>query len=395
MVLNRESATEGTRHVPASTSARGRNSVPTSQPPSMVGVGVWSARTDNGTVGTLSLHSVSRIVGRTTERTVRVGRPMRTGFEVLDYWIGGGIRQGELFLLGGAPGAGKTTFCLQMARNIAMSGRANVLYACYEHPAEYVLDRLLVQETIKPGTSGLNAGISFDELQGLLAEVVRRDPGTNPYEALRTHPIVGAAATDLDSYAGRFHLVEDAARKNDIGTLRALVTEFRSRTAEPLVLFVDYLQKLESSSGATRAEDERVTDVVQALKQLALQFDVAVVAIAAADKVGITAPRLRLSHLRGSSALLYEADIAVIMNDKWQIVDRDHIVFNTHRARQFRDWVVCTIEKNRSGRNLVEVEFQKRFEYCCFNPNGGRVTERLYEERIQGGHQSPSGGDIA
>jgi hypothetical protein len=46
--------------------------------------------------------------------------------------------------------------------------------------------------------------------------------------------------------------------------------------------------------------------------------------------------------------------------------------------------VICTIEKNRSGRNLVEVEFMKRFEYCCFNPNGGRVSERLYEERIQG-----------
>ena len=74
----------------------------------------------------------------------------------------------------------------------------------------------------------------------------------------------------------------------------------------------------------------------------------------------------------------------MIMNDKWQIIDRDHIVFNTHKAQQFRDWVICTIEKNRSGRNLVEIEFQKRFEYCCFNPVGGKVSERLYEERIQG-----------
>jgi hypothetical protein len=30
----------------------------------------------------------------------------------------------------------------------------------------------------------------------------------------------------------------------------------------------------------------------------------------------------------------------------------------------------------------------KRFEYCCFNPNGNRVSERLYEERIQGEKQS-------
>jgi replicative DNA helicase len=315
---------------------------------------------------------------------LQVGRPIRTGFDQIDYWTGNGIRQGELLLLGGAPGAGKTTFCLQMARNIASTGQANVLYACYEHPAEYVLDRLLIQETINPATSGPVSGIPLDEFQGLLTEAVRRNPHLNPYDTLRTHPVIAAAAAELDRYAGRFHLVANAARKNDLDTLRSLVAGYRAKSREPLVLFVDYLQKVEPGAGDMRSEDERVTEVVQALKQLALEHNVAVVAIAAAEKEGITAPRLRLSHLRGSSALLYEADIAVIMNDKWQIIDRDHIVFNTHKAQQFRNWVVCTIEKNRSGRNLVEIEFQKRFEYCCFNPIGGKVNERLYEERIHG-----------
>jgi replicative DNA helicase len=335
-------------------------------------------------VATRSMLSVSRKPDPNSDLAVQVGRPIRTGFDALDYWTCNGIRQGELLLLGGAPGAGKTTLCLQMARNIAVSGQANVLYACYEHPPEYVLDRLLVQETIDPAVAGRVTGVSLDEFQALLAEAVRRNPNASPYELVRRHPVVGAAAAELDRYANRFHLVANAARKNDLGTLQALVGEYRAKSREPLVLFVDYLQKLESSTSEVRSEDERVTEVVQALKQLALQFNVAVVAIAAADKAGIAAPRLRLSHLRGSSALLYEADIAVIMNDKWQIIDRDHIVFNTHKAQQFRDWVVCTIEKNRSGRNLVEVEFQKRFEYCCFNPVGGKVSERLYEERIQG-----------
>ena len=327
--------------------------------------------------------SVSRSADPNSDFAVQVGRPIRTGFDALDYWTGNGIRQGELLLLGGAPGAGKTTLCLQMARNIAVSGQANVLYACYEHPPEYVLDRLLVQETIDPAVPGRVTGVSLDEFQVLLAEAVHRNPNASPYELVRRHPVVGAAAAELDRYSSRFHLVANAARKNDLGTLQALVGEYRGRSREPLVLLVDYLQR-SSRTGEFRSEDERVTEVVQALKQLALQFNVAVVAIAAADKAGITAPRLRLSHLRGSSALLYEADIAVIMNDKWQIIDRDHIVFNTHKAQQFRDWVICTIEKNRSGRNLVEVEFQKRFEYCCFNPVGGKVSERLYEERIQG-----------
>jgi hypothetical protein len=75
------------------------------------------------------------------------------------------------------------------------------------------------------------------------------------------------------------------------------------------------------------------------------------------------------------------------MNDKWQIVDRERLVFNQHKASQYREWVVCTIEKNRAGRNLLEFELKKRFEYCCFDPNGGQVSERLYDERIQGEQQ--------
>lgn len=351
---------------------------------SVPGVEEWSAPTRDGMVATQSMTSVLRSADQRADGTVHVGRPIRTGFDQLDYWTGNGIRQGELLLLGGAPGAGKTTFCLQMARSIASSAQANVLYACYEHPAEYVLDRLLIQETIDPAAPGVVSGISLDEFQGLLAEAVRRNPDASPYETLRNHPVIAKALAEMDRYAIRFHLVANAARKNDLGTLRALVTEYRAKCGEPLVLFVDYLQKVEPVAEDLRTEDERVTEVVQALKQIALEHNIAVVAIAAAEKDGITAPRLRLAHLRGSSALLYEADIAVIMNDKWQIIDRDHIVFNTHKAQQFRNWVVCTIEKNRSGRNLVEVEFQKRFEYCCFNPVGGKVSERLYEERIQG-----------
>ena len=291
---------------------------------------------------------------------------------------------GELVLLGGAPGVGKTTLCLQIARNIAAQGQAHVLYACYEHPAEYILDRLIVQETSHPGGVPAQAALTLDDFHGLMGEAMRRNPGGVPYETLRGHPVCAKAIASVDAYADRFHLVANAPRANGLPVLQSLVAEYRARNDRSLIVFVDYLQKIESRPGDPRTEDERITDVVQALKQLALEHNVAIVAIAAAEKAGIRSPRLRFTHLRGSSALMYEADIAIIMNDKWQIIDRDHIVFNQHKAQQFRDWVVCTIEKNRSGRNLVEVEFMKRFEHCCFDPHGGKVSERLYEERIQG-----------
>lgn len=345
----------------------------------------WAAETADGLVQTRSLVSVARGLNVAGDAgAYQRMRPIETGFTALDLWIGGGIRQGELLLLGGAQGVGKTTLCLQVARNIAASGQANVLYACYEHPEEYVLNRLLVQETIDPATQGRVQGLNLDELQALVVDGKHDHPEGHLYDGLARHPIGAKAMDAFDQYASRFHLVADAARRNGIDALEALIEAHRAESDEPLVLFVDYLQKVEATRQDAPSEAERVTEVVQSLKRLALRFNVAIVAIVAAEKAGLTAPRLRFTHLRGSSALMYEADIAVIMNDKWQIIDRDHIVFNAHKAQQFREWVVCTIEKNRGGRNLVEVEFQKRFEYCCFNPEGGRVAERLFEERIQG-----------
>ena len=53
--------------------------------------------------------------------TGKVGeyQPVPLGFTPLDKTIGAGLRAGELLLIGGAQGTGKTTMALQMARNVA------------------------------------------------------------------------------------------------------------------------------------------------------------------------------------------------------------------------------------------------------------------------------------
>jgi hypothetical protein len=79
----------------------------------------------------------------------RVGeyQPVPLGFTPLDKTIGTGLRAGELLLIGGAQGTGKTTMALQMARNIASGGQANVLYLCFEHDELYLLNRLIAAES--------------------------------------------------------------------------------------------------------------------------------------------------------------------------------------------------------------------------------------------------------
>jgi len=85
----------------------------------------------------------------------------------------------------------------------------------------------------------------------------------------------------------------------------------------------------------------------------------------AADKEGLKASRLRNHHLRGSSAINYEADIILILNEKYQIVAKVNIEFNPHHAQRFRDWVILSVEKNRGGQNSVDLEFEKHFEYSA------------------------------
>src|SRR3954447_4897955 len=78
-----------------------------------------------------------------------------TGFPLLDTYLGGGIRAGELCLLGGPQGLGKTPFALQVARNVARSGGACAMLS-YEHDATTLLERLLA---LQPGSvAGVDGG---------------------------------------------------------------------------------------------------------------------------------------------------------------------------------------------------------------------------------------------
>ena len=148
-----------------------------------------------------------------------------------------------------------------------------------------------------------------------------------------------------------------------------------------LVVFIDYMQKVPVHPDPPN-EVEKITQVVQGLKDLALNHEVPLIAIVAADKEGLKASRLRNHHLRGSSAINYEADIILILNEKYQIVAKVNIEFNPYQAQRFRDWVVATVEKNRGGTKAIDLEYQKYFEYSCFDPNGRTVMEKLIEERL-------------
>ena len=86
--------------------------------------------------------------------------------------------------------------------------------------------------------------------------------------------------------------------------------------------------------------------------------------------------------LRGSSALAFEADVVLIVNDKVDVVSREHLVYNLGNIQRFRGWSVVSVEKNRHGKAHVELEFAKDFEHGRFHTEGQEVTERLIDDRV-------------
>jgi len=183
-------------------------------------------------------------------------------------------------------------------------------------------------------------------------------------------------------YGQNLFLLRGSQTASTIDNLRKLIQQHRVLSGDRrLLVVVDYMQKVPMYPEPP-TESEKVTFVVNGLKDIALTEQVAMIAVVAADKEGLKASRLRNHHLRGSSAINYEADSILIINDKYHIVAKVNIEFNPYQAQRFRDWIVLTVEKNRGGKDNIDLEFEKHFEYSCFDPNGRTVQEKLIEERL-------------
>jgi replicative DNA helicase len=305
--------------------------------------------------------------------------PVPSGLGQLDHVLGGGIRAGDLILIGGSPGVGKTIATLQMARNIALSG-GTAIYACYEHEESALLGRLLALELGEiPGSGDFDDHL--EQMRLGLQEIA--SGGTRSVQdVLQGEGLVSRAYEHIESYGHRLWLVRASGAHTTIEALENMVKE--RMAAEPnsnIVLFVDYLQKV-AVHPEPPVEAEKITQVTEQLKDMALSYKIPIVCVVAADKEGLQSRRLRLHHLRGSSALMYECDVAIILNDKFNTVSKVHLAYDPVRAETFKDWVVFTVEKNRGGPNLLDLEFRKDFLHFRFDPDGGLVQEKLIDERV-------------
>jgi len=314
--------------------------------------------------------------------------PIPTGFDPLDGLIGGGLRKTELVLLGGAQGVGKTIATLQIARNIASRPDQYAFYLSYEHTETHLLNRLLCLESVNPPEVDVSQGMKLKDLYDIIISERARSTlrgnqdGISLQSILRDNAKTAMPLARLGRYADRLILVKASPAVTTLSAIREMAARLSDATKGNVTLFVDYLQKVAIYPERANDESEKVTIIVEGLKDIALALGVPVFSIVAADRDGLQANRIHLYHMRGSSALDYECDIAIMMNNKYSILSKEAISFNPYQARQFREWVVFTIEKNRAGRAMQDMEFHMHAPYFAFDPRGQRVQQQLIDDKL-------------
>lgn len=325
--------------------------------------------------------SMAEVLGD-ADASLRQGRPPAaavwpTGFDALDRALAGGLRSGELVLVAGAQGQGKTTFTVQALRTAVREGKHAVLFS-YEHESNSLLERLLALEAAEIADDpGLVPGV-----HGIRKALEARGQGSSTLEqALAGVPFGLQALRSIEGYGDRLS-VHESNPGTDLASIAAIVEDLTARAGEPPIVAIDYLQKV-PVPGHTGGEDERLSVVAEALKDLALEARCPVIAVSAAEKESLGAGhRMRAHHLRGASSLAYEADVILVLSGKDDIVSREHLVYDLSRLQQFRGWSIFSIEKNRHGLDHVDLEFPKDFGNGRYVPHGGIVEERLIEERV-------------
>ncbi|MBQ2616556.1 MAG: hypothetical protein IJF90_06830 [Synergistaceae bacterium] len=257
-----------------------------------------------------------------------------------------------LYVLGSVSSLGKTTFCAQMADQLARAG---------EHVLYFSLEQTTL-ELITKGIARLTAQESFTEAvsaieirSGRITDSVRR------------------AIAEYKRFATREAIIE-CNFMTTIDIITATVREYMSRTGTRPIVLVDYLQLIRPLDKRQTTKDA-VDEHVRALKQLQMENDLVIVLISSLNRQNYLTT-LDYEAFKESGGIEYTADVIwglqlQVMNS--EVFDQDkklktkrELVREAKRANPRRIELLCL--KNRYGVANYMCNFDYYAKYDLFVP---------------------------
>lgn len=240
-----------------------------------------------------------------------------TGFTRLDRQVAG-LHPGDLYIVAGRPGMGKTAFVLNIATNAAQAHRVRVddphapfgeaeveepgygvAFFSLEMPREQLASRLLATEArvdvskIRSGAIGHEDWNKLTDAAARLGKLPLWLDDTPALGLLDLRAKVRRLKADINRASG------DAPRAQKLG-----------------LVVVDYLQLMQGRRDAGNREQE-ISELSRGLKQLAKELEVAVIALSQLNRSVETRTskdkRPQLSDLRESGAIEQDADTIIFI----------------------------------------------------------------------------------
>ena len=245
----------------------------------------------------------------------------RTGFTLLDS-ITSGLNKSDLIIIAARPGMGKTSFAMNIARNVAKTSDKDVVTFNLEMSKEQLATRLLSTEARVESGALRNGRIKTEDWVTLATSAAY----------LSTLPM----------------FIDDTASM----TVQQMKAKLR-RVKNLGLVIIDYLQLM----GSTSHSDNRVTvisEITRQLKVMAKELDVPVILLSQLSRAveSRNDKRPMLSDLRESGSIEQDADIVLFLY-------RD-AYYNKESQRQ--NISECIVAKNRHGETgTVELIWNGQF----------------------------------
>jgi replicative DNA helicase len=249
-------------------------------------------------------------------------RGVPTGFGALDNLLAG-LQPSDLVILAARPSVGKTSFALDIARNVAVRARLPVGVFSLEMSKEQLVDRMICAE----------ANVDLWKMRtGKLSDA----PGNDDF------PRIGHALGVL-SEAPVF--IDDSPNIT-IMEIRTKVRRLQKEQGRLGLIIVDYLQLMESKSSIENRVQE-VAAITRGLKGIAREMNVPVLALSQLSRaVEQSKPAIpKLAHLRESGSIEQDADVVMFIYRK--AADRNYRL--EELAPEERHIAEIHIAKHRNG----------------------------------------------